>query len=343
MNERESGAILLFVLAMLAVLVPLAVAGIRTVQVDLSGAARYRNGVQAESLALSGLHLARFVLARDLERDTERAVFVDHPGEEWAGSDLSQSDWMPDLVTGSVKIEIRDEQSGFPVNKLVDENGTMREDYVLSFVHLLQGPLFELENEEAMLLTAAIVDWMDEDDSVRVENSAEKAFYQEAGRECGPRNGPLESVEELRLVRWMEDEIYFGREGRPGLRDLVSVQDFDLVNINTADIFILQALASDIDQDSALDLARAMVDYRSDSWHQEFLDRSDWYRDVAAVGAGFVSFPQGKTSSSLFSARVTGRVGGVERTAWGLFSRADRFGEDAADQDVVVLERVEIR
>ncbi|NCC24596.1 MAG: hypothetical protein EOM25_05245 [Deltaproteobacteria bacterium] len=342
-TDPQDGAILLFVLLVLAMLVPVAILSTRTVQVDLSGSSRLRNGVQAESLALSGIRMVHWALARDLEKDTERAVFVDHVGEDWASFFDSEGRGAGGFETGEVAGRIVDEQSRFPINRLLDGNGTVRPEYEQTLRNLLEGPLFELEPEAAGELIASIADWMDDDSDLRSENSAEEEQYREAGVMCGPRNAPFMSLDELRLVYGMTDDVFNGRDGMPGLKDLVTTAIFDMVNINSADIFVLQAMARDIPQDTALEVARAMVAFRVDPWHHDFLDRGDWYREVAVDGAGFVSFPLGGTSTSLFRAEVEGRVGGVSRRALGLFSRANRYGEDVSDADVVELDRLELQ
>ena len=57
---------------------------------------------------------------------------------------------------------------------------------------------------QARAMAARIADWTDTDDEPR-KDGAEAADYTAAGRPYGPRNGPFESVEELRQVLGSED------------------------------------------------------------------------------------------------------------------------------------------
>lgn len=63
----------------------------------------------------------------------------------------------------------------------------------------------------------AILDWIDEDDESR-ENGAEIDYYSALG--YTPRNGPLETIEELLLVRGVTPDLLFGRDvNRNGMVD----------------------------------------------------------------------------------------------------------------------------
>ncbi len=68
----------------------------------------------------------------------------------------------------------------------------------------------------------AIMDWIDEDDEPR-EYGAEFDYYQTLQPPYTPKNGPLETVEELLLVRGMTPELLFGSDlNRNGFLDEIS-------------------------------------------------------------------------------------------------------------------------
>jgi hypothetical protein len=93
-------------------------------------------------------------------------------------------------------------------------------------------------------ITAAIVDWGDEDDLIDEDGGAERgdSTYQGAAVPYAPRNARFETIDELRLVRGVTDTVFFGEDlntngrldagedangnGRldPGLRDLVTIE-----------------------------------------------------------------------------------------------------------------------
>jgi hypothetical protein len=93
-------------------------------------------------------------------------------------------------------------------------------------------------------ITAAIVDWGDEDDLIDEDGGAERgdSAYQGAAVPYAPRNARFETIDELRLVRGVTDTVFFGEDlntngrldvgedangnGRldPGLRELVTIE-----------------------------------------------------------------------------------------------------------------------
>jgi DNA uptake protein ComE-like DNA-binding protein len=70
----------------------------------------------------------------------------------------------------------------------------------------------------------AILDWIDEDDIER-EYGAEISYYSGLDPPYSPKNGPLETVEELLLVRGVTPDLLFGRDiNRNGLIDMQEQQ-----------------------------------------------------------------------------------------------------------------------
>jgi general secretion pathway protein K len=86
-------------------------------------------------------------------------------------------------------------------------------------------------------LAQAIIDWRDEDDSRRLRG-AERDDYIKAGARELPRNGPFESVDELRFVRGMSPAIL------SKVRDDLSVFGSGQVNVNTAGVPVLMSVSA---------------------------------------------------------------------------------------------------
>jgi type II secretory pathway component PulK len=84
-------------------------------------------------------------------------------------------------------------------------------------------------------LAQAIIDWRDEDDFPRL-HGAERDDYMKAGARELPRNGPFESVNELRFVRGMTSVIL------SAIRDDLAEFGSGQVNVNTADRAVLMSV-----------------------------------------------------------------------------------------------------
>ena len=110
---------------------------------------------------------------------------------------------------------------------------------------------------------ASILDWIDKDD-VPNPDGAEKEYYASLSPSYTPRNGPLETIEELTLIKGVTPESYFGTEpqeslddlvlgptlavgngtlgGSVGLSELLTVYGDGRINLNTALPAVLKAL-----------------------------------------------------------------------------------------------------
>ena len=69
------------------------------------------------------------------------------------------------------------------------------------------GEAAGLDSRQSNAWDAQLRDWQDADDA-RGQDGAESAEYRALGTPYGPRNGPLKSIRELRLLLGMTDELY---------------------------------------------------------------------------------------------------------------------------------------
>ncbi len=87
----------------------------------------------------------------------------------------------------------------------------------------------------------------------------------------------MESIEELLLVKGFSSELLYGTEETPPLAPLLTPFGNDgKININTAELSLLQALAFDLDKSTAED----MISFREDENNREKLATVQWYKDV---------------------------------------------------------------
>ncbi|MFA7166421.1 MAG: hypothetical protein WC124_11375 [Desulfoplanes sp.] len=350
-TPRELGAVLLLTLMMLAVLAAIVIQGMRSMQVNTAGAMFYRNGIQADALALSGVRMAQALLNDDLVQSRETGVFTDTLLEDWARFPECEYFVPPDFATGQVALEIVDEQGKFPVNTVGSVGATGADvvktlNLLVAAVLRAAGMSDDNSQEVASQVVWALKDWVDTDRDSSVELAEQDAGYVNVEEDEGCRNAPLTNLREIFLVLdrlGLEEEVasslYLGKAGVfPGLRDLLTLNDFEGININTAHPFVLQALARDVDEDVALSLAQAMDRYRRDPWNRDQLAASDWYRELAVEGSAFVTFPGAVTKSSWFSVQATGTVGAISRTV-----QADMHREGQSDPQKGIAENVQVR
>lgn len=134
-----------------------------------------------------------------------------------------------------VQIEVRDEGGKIPIN-------TMDE----SLLNRLLEEQLDFDFGTARELSSTLLDWIDGDDRRRL-NGAESDDYLNNTPSYRAANRPLQSLEELRLLKiW--DEEFFDENGMPNgkfkqLSGLVSVLNTGSVNLNAAPEPVLDTLS----------------------------------------------------------------------------------------------------
>jgi general secretion pathway protein K len=332
-QHEEAGAALIFVLLMISILVVLAVETLRAMQVEEAGARYFQDSFQAEALAKSGIHVTTALLLKDAETNQ-----ADHLGEPWA--QVGQPGWegIPLGEIGTLEGQVADETSKFPINALVDDKGALRPAHAQVLERLLTNPPFQLAEEDAKALVAAIKDWLDPDDETTEGGGAESDYYQSQEKPHGCRNGPMTSVAELLLVRGMTDALYYGKDGNPGLKDLLTVYSGGKININTAGLLMLQALVSpSTPPETAANWVENVIAYRQEQMHWDFLGELDWYRN-RMVGFSDITLPVEliTVQSSYFSVRMTGKAGAGRKTIFACLERRKPEKEKQGQMEVVV-------
>jgi general secretion pathway protein K len=112
--------------------------------------------------------------------------------------------------------------------------------------------LFGLEAEATDIVVDSIADWKDPDDFYRL-NGAEEAYYQSLKEPYHCKNAPLDSIEELLLVRGVTPALFYGRNDKKeegeekvlssGLKDIFSIYSpSGQVDINSAPPIVLKTV-----------------------------------------------------------------------------------------------------
>jgi general secretion pathway protein K len=175
---------------------------------------------QAEIVRAGALEWAIIILAKDAKDNPQS----DDKTENWAKG-------LPPLAVegGQVAGRIIDAQGRFNLNNLV-RGGVPSPPDIGAFRHLLQS--LELDPN----LTDAVIDWIDADSNASAAG-AEDIDYLQMQTPYRAANQPLQSVEELRLVRG------FTKEMVDKIRPFVTaLPQPTAINVNTADKKVLEAV-----------------------------------------------------------------------------------------------------
>lgn len=276
--RNERGMALLITIMTVVLLVAVTIKFHKTTWWNFLGANNFRVGVQLKTIASSGVNIAVAVLEKD-GGENQFDSFLD----SWAI--LANQQFTELFPTGTLRLEVVDLSGRLPINSLVvgkvdgkqiGDEATTRELRTLLFRMLISGA-FAVDNEtEARGIIDAIVDWLDEDDK-ESEYGAENGHYQSLEKPYACKNKPLQTVEELLLVKGITPALLFGSPETKGLADCLTVYQKDgKINLNTAAPLILKNLDPLIDDQ----LVEKIDTYRKDKNNTEYLKDPNWYRSI---------------------------------------------------------------
>ena len=247
-KRRQRGMALLLVLVVVALLTSLLTDLAYSTLVDMRLTETFRDSTRAYYLAKGGLNAGRMIIKADDN-----------------GYDTFDEPWNQGVINypvgeGSVSIQIEDQDGKLAVNALVNGNNPVTV-MVDRFYRLLVS--LELEDQASPAeLTAALIDWLDTGDSpytqIRTDNldipvgGAEEIHYQSLNPPYPAKNGALETLEELSLIKGFTPEVV--KMVSPHL----SVNGSLEININTDIMEFLMALDSQVDDETA----QTIIDYR---------------------------------------------------------------------------------
>jgi general secretion pathway protein K len=135
-----------------------------------------------------------------------------------------------------------------------------------------------LEGEARDIVVDSILDWRDADDFYRV-NGAENDYYHSLKEPYDCKNGNLDSVEELLLVRGVTPDLFYGKkqthkEGEQekaegvGLRDVFSIYSTgEQVDINSAPLPVLRVVLG-----LPIEVAKAIMKAREEKGFRDIND-----------------------------------------------------------------------
>jgi general secretion pathway protein K len=201
----------------------------------------HRKKLQAQYLARAGVEYARMMLVRsatssDDEEATseETQALVDNAYRLSRG--VSVSNLRLPLGRGEMVLSIVPEEGRRNVNKLADEDW----EEILDQANVPEDQWDELID--------CFTDWVDEGDEHQLNGAeSDDPFYQDAGYEC--KNAPLDTVDELLLIKGFTREIVYGtpsdvtdREPVKGIAAWLTTWGEGKININTASREVLMTL-----------------------------------------------------------------------------------------------------
>lgn len=192
-DKRGSATILIMLIA--AVLITVGVGFNWLVKEHISSSEGLKNKAEAIIKARSVYDSIIFLIlsGRLLPKEVAFAG-----GEDIIGKSTLPLNGQEVALADDVSVRIRESNGALSVWKLdnIDKNALHR---------LIEKQIKDRENASG--LTASLIDWMDED-KLAGANGAEESYYQGRGLPYVPRNYALQSLEEIKLVRGFDEDLF---------------------------------------------------------------------------------------------------------------------------------------
>jgi general secretion pathway protein K len=225
-NKSQRGIALLVVLLGVALLTLVVVDFSTTSAMGYLSAGNQADEVRAYYLARSAISVGAALLNQSAQMHAANGgVAYDGLTDVWATP-------FPPLPVegGAAELSVVDETRKFNINQIVDPSTGQPSPIYLPVAERLFENLQVSPN-----LLPAIIDWLDPD-SVESPNGAEADYYMKLIPPYMPRNGPMPTIGDLRMIKGIDDATF------NQLRRCLTVMPETQVNINTAEPEVLGAL-----------------------------------------------------------------------------------------------------
>lgn len=282
----------------------------------------YRNRSKATHLARSGTAVAELLMHESRKIGAGQTEAED-PDDRWFDSAKRLKDGLAlrggsrvveQLGDGEIRLEIVPDPGRRNINKLREE------DWERIF------ETADIPEEYWPTLIDSFYDWTDKDDTARLDGAETEDHYATLETPYEAKNGPLDTVGELLLVRGFTRSILYGGVLNPESEDnepIVSTGIADMlttygdkngrVNVNAASMRVLMTLpgVDEIVAGAILEEREGLAAEGDPAEDTSFRDVNDLFARIPGLDPGIKNYVT--TDSTIYRIRSVGDVHGVER------------------------------
>lgn len=287
--HNNKGMALLLTISLVGILAVVTLQFNRNMRQEYIVSAGLKNSILLSETARAGIVMAKEMLLLDKNENSFDSLY-----DSWAL--LADEDFTGLFESGKLNLTVLDESAKFQINAMVtrkragqepknkeDNDRQMQHENAVRNVlwRLLRAEPFLLEDGKAREIIDSLIDWIDSGDGDGEEEyGAEESYYQSLAPPYSCKNGPIDSIEELLLVKGITRELLYGTKEKAPLAALLTpLGDDGKININSAALPLLQAIAPGLDKNSA----ESMIAFREEEVNKAQLENPQWYRSVTAL------------------------------------------------------------
>lgn len=348
-RNGEKGIVLVIVIIIIAVLMILVTDLIYFTQIDTEISTNTRDEIKARYIAKSGVHVAAGTLkARPLEELTTLTAAMGGQSSNTDGLWAINVPYFP-VGEGNVSVTVTDERSKINLNALVSGSSNKVDQQVLKELTELFRYL-EVDESKSQRFISSLINWTDAPvqgaENDQDSAGANAGFYSSLDPPYKIKDGPLDTLQEIRMIDGMDDEFY------NKIKDYVTVYPRDKkINFSTASRVVLMAAikgssvsavagqgnpGEEIDDDVAGQLADAIIQARKDEpvITQKKVRELARDMDASEISAGLVGVALGNGESEIFTVRAVGSLGEetpTKRIIEAVIKKSRRDQQDVVD------------
>ncbi len=219
--RREAGIALILVLGAIIALTGIVAGFTYSMKVESRLAQNFESDAEMLWMARSGVELARYVLAQELQ--TPEGRMYDALNQKWAGgvgnmtNDVLAGISLDDntLGRGRFSLKIIDQERRFNIN--ATDRGILE--------HALT--MMNVEAAAHTTIIDSILDWRDPDNESQINGAESDDFYLRLDPPYYAKNGPIDDLSEMLLIKGMTPEIFWGS----GSTNVVQEDPADLTRV----------------------------------------------------------------------------------------------------------------
>lgn len=265
-RRNQRGVALLLVLWIFMILGVLALDFAKYMRDDAMAAVNFADETRGYYVALAGMNRAILDAERQMEDSPAATARQDTNRQNTNAPDIDEDEefeqlvppdgqWVEgDFAGGKWSVRMTDEGGRISINRTSDNPVLLKR--VVSNLMMGGDPTAGVDRRTSNAIDTvvdSILDWRDPGDEKRA-HGAESDYYMKRRPPYTAKNGFFDSPEELLLVRGVTSELFYGHDGVPGLRDVITTYGKSRrLNIRYASPAVLQVVLG-TDPETASDL-----------------------------------------------------------------------------------------
>ena len=354
-EENEKGFVLILVVIMVSILTILVADFTFSTHIDLEISKNTLSDIKARYIAKSGVNVISSVMKNNNLEDLGSLAELVTDLEVTAGEEIWSFE-VPSFPVGdgAVSIHVEDERSKINLNSLVSNATNRIDNQVLRAINELFGYL-EVEQAKSELFVSSLINWLDRDISGSQNDQdtlgANKSFYAGLENPYAIKDGPLDSLEEIRMIEGMDNDFY------EKIKNYVTVSpENKQVNFSTASKPVMMAVlkaaqvsstptqntintGSELKDTTAELIADEILEKRKEDKIISRIEARNIVRDIDStlrISAGLSGLVLNQGTSDTFLVKATGVVGETNPTIKEIEAVVRKRSGSSAAVDVIL-------